>query len=139
MPEESTAPDLVELTRRFFEAASHRDFDAMTGIYAPDAVLKLTRMGSSFEGLAAIRAFWEDWSGAYEEIAVETEELLDLGNGVAFTVVLHKGRPVGSSGWVQMRAATVAVYAEGVIARHTLYTDIDQARAAAEQLAESRE
>jgi hypothetical protein len=30
------------------------------------------------------------------------------------------------------------VWVEGVLVRHMLYTDIDEARAAAEQLAESR-
>jgi ketosteroid isomerase-like protein len=138
MPEESTTPDLVELTRRLVEAGSRRDYDAFMSLYGPDAVLKLTGLGTSFEGLVAIRGFWEDWSGAYEEVAVETEEILDLGNGVTFAVVLQEARPVGSSGRVQMRAASIGVWAEGVLVRQTLYTDIDQARAAAERLTESR-
>jgi ketosteroid isomerase-like protein len=138
MPEESTTPDLVELTRRLVEAGSRRHYDAFMSLYGPDAVLKLTGLGTSFEGLAAIRGFWEDWSGAYEEVAVETEEILDLGNGVTFAVVLQKGRPVGSGGWVQMRAGSIGVWAQGVLVRHMLYTDIDEARAAAERLAESR-
>ena len=138
MPEESTTPDLVEGVRQLIEAANRRDFDAMMSGYAPDAVLKLTGMGTSFDGLAAIRAFWEDWFEAYEEIGGETEEILDLGNGVTFAVVLQKGRPVGSGGWVQMRAGSIGVWAQGVLVRHMLYTDIDEARAAAERLAESR-
>jgi ketosteroid isomerase-like protein len=84
MAEESATPDLVELTRRAFNAATSGDLDAMMSVYAPDAVLKLTGMGTSFEGLAAIRTFWEDWFGAHEEIGGEAEEILDLGNGVTF-------------------------------------------------------
>jgi hypothetical protein len=37
-----------------------------------------------------------------------------------------------------MRSASVAVFAGGVLVRHTLYTDIDEARAAAERLAQER-
>jgi hypothetical protein len=37
-----------------------------------------------------------------------------------------------------MRFASVAVFADGVLVRHTLYTDIDEARAAAERLAQER-
>jgi len=138
MPEESTTPDVVELAREAFEAAGRRDFDVFMSIYAPDAVLESMGMGTSFEGVAAIRGFFEDFTGAYEEYGVEPEEILDLGNGVVFGVIVQQGRPVGSSAHVQMRFASVAVFAEGMLARHTLYTDIDEARAAAERLAEER-
>ena len=38
MPEESTTPDLVEVVTGLFEAADRRDWDAMIGPYAPDAI-----------------------------------------------------------------------------------------------------
>lgn len=38
------------------------------------------------EGPEAIRGFFEDWLAAYEESEMEAEEVLDLGNGVAFMV-----------------------------------------------------
>jgi ketosteroid isomerase-like protein len=138
MPEESTTPDLVELGRRQVEAANRRDFDAIESLYARDAVLESIGMAASFDGGVAIRRFFEDFIGAYEEYEVEPEEILDLGNGVIFGVLHQSGRPVGSSGRVQMRFASVGVSVEGVLVRNTLYTDIDQARADAEQLAESR-
>src|SRR5437870_1490766 len=37
MLEESTTPDLVQLTRRMLDGASNRDFDAMLSLYAADA------------------------------------------------------------------------------------------------------
>ena len=107
-------------------------------IYAPDAVLESMGMGTSFEGVAAIRGFFEDFTSAYEEYGVEPEEILDLGNGVVFGVIVQQGRLVGSSAHVQMRFASVAVFADDVLVRNTLYTDIDEARAAAERLAEER-
>jgi hypothetical protein len=49
MFEESTTPDLVELARRFLEAADRRELDSISSFYAPDAVLDAIRMGASFE------------------------------------------------------------------------------------------
>jgi ketosteroid isomerase-like protein len=138
MPEESTTPDLVELARRFFEAANERDFESIPSFFAPNAVLDSMGMGASFEGVAAIRGFFEDFSGAYDEWRVEPEEILDLGNGVTFSVAHQQGRPLGSSGHVQMRFASVGLSADGAVVRLTLYTDIDEARAAAERLAQER-
>src|ERR1700694_5238585 len=96
--EESTTPDLVELTRGFFEAASRRDLDAVMSFYAPDAVWEAVSLGTSFEGVAAIRGFFEDWTGAYGEFEIEMEEALDLGNGVVFAVTRLAARPAGSAG-----------------------------------------
>jgi hypothetical protein len=69
---------------------------------------------------------------------LDAEEIRDLGSGVTFGVVLQKGRPVGSSGHVQMRTGAISVRASGVQVRSRLYTDIAEARAAAERVAESR-
>jgi hypothetical protein len=69
---------------------------------------------------------------------VKLVEVLGLGNGVVFDVWLQHARPVDSSGHVQMRGAAVSVWTEGMLARRTLYTDIDEARAAAKRLAEER-
>ena len=53
-------------------------------------------------------------------------------------MIVQQGRPVGSSGRVQMRFATVVLVAEGALARATLFIDVDEARAAAERLAKER-
>jgi hypothetical protein len=88
--------------------------------------------------VAAIRGFWQDWFASYEEHWFGQEEVLDLGNGVVFSVVIQKARLVGSSGEVRLRSGVVGEWAHGLIVRVTLYPDIDEARAAAERLAESR-
>ena len=116
---------------------NRRDFDAVMSVYAPDAVFQGTELGT-FEGAGAIRGFYEDASSSYEEIHVEAEEVIDLGNGVTLAVLIAKGRPVGSSGEVRRRWAAVAIWTNGVIEREMNYTDIDEARAAAERLAEER-
>ena len=138
MSEESTTPDPVELVRRFNEAASRLDFDAMVSFYAPDAVWEGRASGMTFEGRTAIRGFWEDVTVAYEEFEWRSEEILDLGNGVVFGVNRASGRPVGSTGRVELHVAFVAVWEEGLVVRVTAYSDPDEARAAAERLAEER-
>jgi ketosteroid isomerase-like protein len=141
MSQESATPDLVELVRRSVEAANRGDFDALLRGYAPDVVWDLNPLGGlgTFEGHVAIRGFLEDWHANYEELEIAPEEILDLGNGVIFSVIAQKGRPVGSSGDVQQRQAIVFVWVEGLFVRITHYGDIDEARAAAERLAEERE
>jgi ketosteroid isomerase-like protein len=139
MPDESTARDLVELQKRLTAATNRGDVDAIVAFYAPDAVYDMSPIGMGvFEGRAAARGFIEDWWISYEESEFEAEETLDLGNGVGFRVVVQRGRPVGSSGEVRLRYGIVSVWEDGKIARITNYTDVDEARAAAERLAHER-
>jgi ketosteroid isomerase-like protein len=138
MSEESTTPDLVELTRRQFEAADRDDFDAIMSCWASDAVWDMSPMGLGLYEGAAIRRFFEDWRGSYEDYETEAEEVLELGDGVTFAVVIQNGRPVGSDGSVRIRYASVLAWVGGLIVRCTTYGDIDEARAAAERLAEER-
>jgi ketosteroid isomerase-like protein len=139
MSEESTTPGLVELTRRTFDAYNRRDFDMVMSFYGPDSVWDASPWGlGTFEGWAVVRRFFEDWIGSYEEFEIEPEEVLDLGSGVVFAMFCHSARPTGSTGRVRLRQASVFVWAKDVIVRATSYRDIDEARAAAERLAESR-
>ena len=113
----------MELLHRTLEAANRRDFEAMAGYFAPDGVWDTTPLGMGvFEGHEAIRTFMADWIGAYEDYTVKAEEVHDLG-GVTFALLLQQGRPSGSRGLAE---------------RSTQYTDIDEARAAAERLAQER-
>ena len=70
MAEESTTPDLAELTRRAYESFSRRDLDAVMRDYDHDSVLDLSPAGlGSYEGKAAIRGFLRDWMGAWDELS----------------------------------------------------------------------
>ncbi len=137
MPEESTTPNPAELTRRAFEAVNRRDIDAVMSFFAPDSVLD----GRLFvaEGRAAIRDFLDDWFGSYAELRMEVEEFVVLDDGVVLAVVSQEGRPVGVDGQVHQREGWAICWsADGLLVRLTTHTDIDEARAAAERLAESR-
>jgi hypothetical protein len=139
MGEESTTPDLAELARRIAEAANRRDLKTVLSFFAPNCVWEDSAIGlGTHDGLTAIREHLETWIGSYEEFDVEQEEVLDLGNGVIFGVERQTARPVGSTGYVHLRYAAVALWVEGLIERFTTYPDIDEARAAAERLAQER-
>jgi ketosteroid isomerase-like protein len=137
--EESTTPDLAERSRNAIEAAGRRDFDSAVSFYAPDAVWDVSAMGMGrYEGVAVMRRELEQWINAYQQFEIEVEEVRDLGNGVILSVTHQGGHPLGSSGYLQMRFASVTVWRDGLIARVTPYPDIDEARAAAERLAQER-
>ena len=138
MSEESKTPDMAELVRTAFDALNRRDFEALEKFYAADAVMTQSAAGASFEGAAAIRRFAEDFIATFEEYEVELEEILDLGNGVCFSVYVQRGRPAASSGLLQMRVANIVLLADGMVVRQLMDTDIGGARSAAEVLAEER-
>ena len=136
--EESTTPDLVDRWRQAAEAASRGDLDATMAIFAPDAVWEVQPLGISHRGAPAIRSFLEEWLGSYENYDDDQEEGLDLGNGVVFVVSRLDARPVGSAGRVQERWSFTVLWVAGMVMRVTGRYDIDNARAAAERLAEER-
>jgi ketosteroid isomerase-like protein len=127
----------VDLVREQLEALDRRDIDGVMNSVADDTVLD-GRFEIGFEGRAAIRRFLEDWFRAWEELDFELEEVSDLGGGVVFAVVIQDGRPVGGDGRVRQREGWVYLWVGGSIARLTT-SEVDQARAAAERLAEQRE
>jgi ketosteroid isomerase-like protein len=136
--EESTTPDLVELVRGLWASARRSDWDAILRFYAPGAVWDMSPLGlGTYEDEAAMRGLWDDWVGAYQELDHELEAI-DLGNGVVLAVLDQNARPVGSTGQVHARQVLVYEWEAGMVVRVTVYSDIDQARAAAERLAEER-
>jgi ketosteroid isomerase-like protein len=139
MPEESTTPDLAEITRRGFDAVNRRDLDTVMSYAAPDLVYDASPSGLGvYEGQATIRTVMTGYWDAFEDLRYELEEFLDLGNGVTFAVNRQHARPIGSTAPIQGREAFVTEWVEDRAMRVTAYRDIDEARAAAERLAEER-
>ena len=139
MPEESATTNLVELTRRAWEAVNRSGTQEVADNYSPSAALDTAGYGmGTFKGREAIRGFLADWVSSFEDLKIEPEEILGLGNGVVLTVYHQEGRPIGGTNYVRVRSASVSVWVDGMIVRTTIYPDIDEARAAAERLAEVR-
>jgi ketosteroid isomerase-like protein len=135
MPEEST----IELTRRSLEAWNSRDFDGAMVMFSPNPVWDATGIGLGvYEGHAAIREYLVEWTGLLDELHFELEEIVDLGHGIIFGVAFTTGRMKGSSGELDLRWAAIADWADDLLKRVAAYTDIDEARAAAERLAQER-
>jgi ketosteroid isomerase-like protein len=138
MSEEPTTPDPVELVREQTEAADRGDLDAVESSLAEDMVFVGRAAGDFYEGRTAVRAFLEEWWRAWEELDFELEEVRDLGGGVVFAVMIQDGRPVGGDGRVRQREGWVYLWVGGSLARLTI-SEVDEARAAAERLAQERE
>jgi len=138
--QESATPDLARRARHVGETLGRRDFDGFTRLFAPGAVWDASQPGvGTFHGAAAIRAFLEDWLAAYEEWDNQWEEVVALDNRIVFTVNRQDGRLAGGMGKVQERyALTFTFGTAGLIERALVIQDIDEARVAAERLAEER-
>jgi ketosteroid isomerase-like protein len=136
MSEESATQDLVEVVTGLFEAADRGDWDAVMSAYAPDVVWDTQDVMTEAVGASRLRSFWEEWFGMFEDFAIEVETVVDLGNGVVYSVYRQSGRPAGSTGVITLRAALVYEWVEGKIARLIGRQDVDEARALAERLAE---
>ena len=139
MAEEAAIRDPVQVLRRAYEFVNRKEWDSWESLVAPDCVLETSRLGvGTIEGREAIRRFLEDWQRSYEEFETRLQNPLDLGNGVVVGTNVQSGRPIGSSGHVSLPETFVFVVEAGALVRWVVYTDIDEARAAAECLVQER-
>ena len=140
MPEESTTPDLIELTRQWIETDSYDEWAAFAEQWcAPDVVLDAAQAGlGPYEGLAAVLAFLKEYWLTWEDHHHYAEEVLDLGHGVLYSVIREHGRMKNSDAYVESRNAWVFLWVERRVLLATSYKDPEKARAAAERLAEER-
>ncbi len=137
MSDSSTTADPVALTRLAFAATNRRDIDAVASFFAADAIFRGRMAGELYEGRQEIHRFLDDWFGSFAEIRFEAEEFVVLDRGVVLVVVIQEGRPLNVDGQVHQRDAwAIRWSADSLIVRLSVHTDIDEARAAAERLAE---
>jgi uncharacterized protein (TIGR02246 family) len=139
MPREHTTPDMVERIRLALEGWNRGDLDATLKDFAADAIWEAVPLGETFEGKAAIRSFLEDWRSTYDEYEIRPREIRDLGNDVALVIVHQMVLPAGSAGDTRLAEdwAFAFVWRCGTVVRAAARQDLDEARAAAERLAES--
>jgi hypothetical protein len=128
--------DLSGLTRRFIEAGSRGDLDAVMTFFGRDPVWDDVDLNTSYGGVSAVREFLAECLGRHRGHGIESEEISDLGRGVVFAIA-RRSAPDSDGRYAEgLRGAwayTIQV-AEGVIVRVTAHSDTRAARAATERL-----
>jgi ketosteroid isomerase-like protein len=139
MSEKPIGRSPVELTRSAIASGNGGDYDAMMAFFGPESSVDMTGVGlGRYSGPPAIRRFFEEWIGSCEEIEFRLEEVHDLGDGVVFASIEQEARPTGTDGFLRLRYAAVYLWVDGVSMKVAHFQRPDEARAAAERLAEER-
>jgi ketosteroid isomerase-like protein len=121
----------VELARRAFayEIYGRGDRAEAEAIFDSYVVMNPVEEGPSY-GLDAIRDNFEHWKGAWGELEVTVEEVIDAGDRVLLTAH-HRGRGRGSGIEVDTRLYTVYTLRDGKVLRSDEYAERAKALEAA--------
>jgi ketosteroid isomerase-like protein len=84
----------VEVVRRLFDAYNRGDYDDAVACLAPDVVYEVGQEVSA-SGRDEVRAMWDRWETAWDEIRTVPEEFIDAGDHVV-VAVQYTGRGRGS-------------------------------------------
>jgi uncharacterized protein len=108
----------VEVVRRIIEATQRGDWDAAIEDYDQDVILDQSRMpgGGVYRGHEGLREFYGRWFGAWEDLRIEPERVIDAGNHVV-DINETTGRGRSSGVVVKMRSANVWTIARGKVVR----------------------
>ncbi len=118
------------------DATNGGDFDAGLSVFAADATFDVSSAGLGvFRGAPAIRAYLEDWVGAYEQQSFSEWEGEELGGGVVLAVATFEARLPGSHASVRERWAFTCRFSDGCITSVKADGDLARARADAARLA----
>jgi ketosteroid isomerase-like protein len=137
MPEQSMTAELEQAIRRNVAALNDRDYDSILATFADDAVWDTTDL-EVVSGREAIRGLFVEWLDPYERFEHELLDFRDMGSDVTFTEERQRGWLRGSTQFVENHYAAVTTWSGGLVERLATYQDIDEARIAAERLAEER-
>ncbi|MDQ3102366.1 MAG: nuclear transport factor 2 family protein [Actinomycetota bacterium] len=115
--------DNVEIVRRAFayEMCRVGDRAEAEAIFDPRVVMNPSDEGPSY-GFEAMRADYERWASAFEELSVTIEEIIDAGDQV-LVVAHHEGRGRSSGVKVDTRFYEVYTVCEGKVSRVDEFTE----------------
>ena len=127
--------DPAGTVRRAYEAWNGGDMDAFFEIVAPDVEWWPSEQSPEpgpFRGRDALAGFMRSYFDSFDEIMFELEDVVPGGEAdqVLVLLTLHT-RGKGSGVEVEIRIGHVLTVRDGKIARGRVYTDLDDARAAA--------
>lgn len=119
----------VQVVRQALDAYSQRDVEALRAIAEPDFELDWSAsrgwLAGVYRGIDEALRFYEGYFAAFEEIVIEADRFIDVGEWVVVPNVAHqKGRD-----GIEVSARSTLVFAlrDGKLARICLYQDTEQA------------
>jgi ketosteroid isomerase-like protein len=126
----------LEIVRRVYEAATHRDTATVLALYDPEVVWDASRVpwgdrtGSVCHGLAELQTFLRDWYEVWEDYEDDLEEVVDTGEHVV-SVATGRGRGRASGVEVGTQGAGVWTIREGKVIRVVWFRTREEALEAA--------
>jgi ketosteroid isomerase-like protein len=122
----------VEIVRSAL-AASDRTLDEVAEYWDPDIDWRAIEGAPDdigvFKGHEAMRRYYGQWYETFDDLAVQSEELIDCGEQVVAAVRV-KGRMKGSDAAVDMSLGIVYTVKDGLIVRGREYASREEALAA---------
>ena len=114
----------VEIVRRLYELAPHGDWDEAKLLISRDVEIDQTRFpdGGVGHGREEYRAFFRRWFGTWDELSIDPDRFIDLGEQVVVLMRLS-GRGKGSGVPVTLDAADVLTLKDGTVTRLVGYLD----------------
>jgi len=120
-----TAPENDDMMRTVVEAFSRRDVKMLESILAPDAEIVPIRAaleGTVYQGPNAAAAWYAAVDGSWEDITVEVDEMRTNGDLLlGLGRIRGRGRESGTA--IDVQAAAVARFRDGLITHLRIYTD----------------
>jgi uncharacterized protein len=129
----------VEIVRRFVDAWSAHDREAMLELLHPDAIFHsavTNVVGKTFYGRDAIVGVFDRWDEEWSEIRWEIDEVIDVDDHQVVT--LHRVIATGRASGVKTvrELGGVLELRDGLVVKQWIYLDRDEALAAAGVTAE---
>jgi ketosteroid isomerase-like protein len=127
--------DNLEIVRRGFEALAEGGVEGLIPFIHPEfegiAPPELASEPDTYRGPEGIRRYFDSFYDAMEEIRFEPHEFIAVGDRVVVRFTLRaRGRTTGIE--VEQKAVQVWEVRDGKAFRLELFTDLDEAMAAAE-------
>lgn len=119
----------LEVVRRSLAAWNRRDLDRTLEEMHPDGEVDWSESrgphSGIYRGRERVRRFYEEWLELFDEVDIQPEEFIDVGEHV---VVPNRGFARGREGVTVAASSTqVFTFREGKIVRLRLYQDMETA------------
>jgi len=118
----------LEIVRRLYEPAPHGDWDEAKLLISRDVEIDQSRFpdGGVGHGREELRGFFRQWFGTWDELNIDVDRFIDLGERVVVLMRLS-GRGKGSGVPVTLHAADVLTFEDGTLTRLVGYPDYREA------------